>query len=56
MKAVMIIFSIISLATAVVCFIATNNIYFSIAVLLIYLFYFFIIQLVCLKDFHSIEK
>lgn len=56
MKAVMIIFSIISLATAVVCFIATNNIYFSIAVFLIYLFYFFIIQLKKIRKYQSLSK
>lgn len=56
MKTIIIIFSIVSVAVSAVCFIATNNIYFSIAVLLIYLLYFFVFQFKKIKKFQSLSK
>lgn len=56
MTGVIIGFSLLSLATAIICFLATENIYFSIVLFLIFVLYFFIFQFKKLKKYFSIIK
>lgn len=56
MKYIIAIFSIISIVVAAICFISTNNIYFSVAILLIYLLYFIVVQVKKIKKYQSLSK
>ena len=54
MVTISIIFTFISLAVAVLCFITTSNIYFSLAIFAIYIAYYFLIQYKRIKKYKSL--
>ena len=52
----LIIFLVISLIASVVCYIATENIIFSLAILLIYIAYYFLFQHKKIKKFFLLTR
>lgn len=54
MTGVIIGFSLLSLVTAVLCFLTTENIYFSLALFLLFILYFFIFQFKKLNKYFSL--